>query len=111
MTDEINNYGLGWAFFKNCGVDGGCFLPLETDNLTDWVKGFMAAQADYINQDEYISIEAALISNGVKGKILEKLLDAAETALKTPGEWFRVPSVPLRGRAKSNADLHLVQEV
>ncbi len=77
----INDYGLGWAFFKNGGVASGEFLPFETDNLVEWVKGFMAAQAEYDYPRQYKNVKAALVGNGVKGKLLTKLLEAAETAL------------------------------
>jgi outer membrane biogenesis lipoprotein LolB len=100
IDNEINDYGLGWAFFNTYGVKGGCFLPLETDNLVEWIKGFMAAQADYDLPQEYRSVEAALIDNGAEGVLLVKLLEAADTALLPSDEWLRLPSVPVRGRAK-----------
>ena len=93
----INNYGLGWAFFKCEGVCGGSFLPFESDDIVEWMKGFMSAQADYDCQHR--SVEAALIDFGVKGDLLVRLLDAATFALET-SEWLRLPGVPLRGRAK-----------
>lgn len=96
---EINNYGLGWAFFKMDGVRGGAFLPLESDNLVEWIKGFMAAQADYDFPRQYKSVEAALIDYDAEGALLAKLLDAADTALQCE-EWLRLPPVPVRGRAR-----------
>lgn len=104
---EINDYGLGWVFFKSDGVSGGEFLPFETDNLVEWIKGFMAAQADYDFPQQYSSVEAALVGNGVKGKLLTQLLQAAETAL-SGDKWLRMPSVPLRGKAQSKAVLSVV---
>jgi hypothetical protein len=97
---EIDNYGLGWAFFKSDGVRGGAFLPLESDNLVEWMKGFMAAQAEYDFPRQYKSVEAALIDYDAEGALLAKLLDAADTALLPSDEWLRLPSVPVRGRAK-----------
>lgn len=97
---EINDYGLGWAFFKSDGVRGGAFLPLETDNLVEWMKGFMAAQADYDVPQQYNSVEAALIDMDAEGVLLAKLLDAADTALLPSDEWLRLPNVPVRGRGK-----------
>jgi hypothetical protein len=81
------------------GVKGGCFLPLETDNLAEWITGFMAAQADYDLPQEYRSVEAALIDNGAEGVLLTKLLQAADSAV-SGNEWCIFPKVPVRGRAK-----------
>jgi hypothetical protein len=103
----MNDYGLGWVFFENNGVTGNEFLPFETDNLVEWIKGFMAAQADFDYPKQYSSIESALISHGVKGKLLTQLLQAAETALQND-DWLRVPSVPVRGRVQSRAKLSVV---
>ena len=98
MIDSyIDSYALGWTFFKCEGVRGGAFLPFTSDNLVEWMKGFMAAQADYGCQHK--SVEAALIDLGVEGVLLVRLLDAATLALET-SEWLRLPGVPLRGRAK-----------
>lgn len=108
MNVEIDNYGLGWAFFCGGGVKGGSFLPLLTDDLEEWVKGFMAAQADYdVEPQEFNSIESALIGNGVSGELLSKLLESSEKAFNSD-EWLRLPSVPLRGKAKSKANLQVV---
>lgn len=96
-AETINDYGLGWVFFKSDGVRGGNFLPFET-NLVEWIKGFMAAQADYDLDREYPSIESALIDYDVEGVLLVKLLQAADTAL-SGNEWLRLPGVPVRGRA------------
>jgi hypothetical protein len=103
----MNDYGLGWVFFENNGVAGSEFLPFETDNLVEWIKGFMDAQADFDYQRQYTSVEAALVGNGVKGKLLTQLLQAAETALQND-DWLRVPSVPVRGRVQSRANLSVV---
>jgi hypothetical protein len=97
--NEIDHYHLGWAFFNTYGVKGGCFLPLETDNLVEWMQGFMAAQADYDLPQEYKSVEAALIDNGAEGVLLTKLLQAADS-VASGDELCIVPNVPVRGRAK-----------
>lgn len=98
-TNKIDDYSLGWAFFKMDGVRGGAFLPFETDNLVDWMKGFMAAQADYDVPQQYKSVEQALIDYDAEGALLAMLLDAADMALQGD-EWLRLPYVPVRGRAK-----------
>jgi hypothetical protein len=103
----MNDYGLGWVFFENNGVTGNEFLPFETDNLVEWIKGFMAAQADFDYPKQYSSIESALISHGVKGKLLTQLLQAAESALHAD-KWLNVPAVPLRGKSRSQASLSVV---
>ena len=79
-NSEINDYGLGWAFFKMDGVRGGAFLPFESDNLVEWMKGFMAAQADYDVPQQYGSVESALIDMDAEGALWAKLLNAADTA-------------------------------
>lgn len=99
MSDEIDHYHLGWAFFNTYGVKGGCFLPLETDNLVEWIKGFMAAQAEYSLPQEYKSVEAALIDNGAEGALLVKLLQAADSVV-SGNERCILPNLPIRGRAK-----------
>jgi hypothetical protein len=93
--NEIDHYGLGWAFFKSGGVKGGHFLPFETDNLIEWVRGFCAAQFHANNVKQYPSVELALIDNDVEGVLLEKLLQAAEFI----ASGNKLP-VPVRGRAK-----------
>jgi hypothetical protein len=103
----MNDYGLGWVFFENNGVAGNEFLPFETDNLIEWIKGFMSAQADFDYPKQYASVEAALVGNGVKGKLLTKLLEAAETALASDKS-LSVPIVPLRGKSHSKAKLSVV---
>lgn len=103
----MNDYGLGWVFFENNGVAGNEFLPFETDNLVEWIKGFMNAQADFDYPKQYASVEAALIGHGVKGKLLIQLLQAAETALQG-NTLLRMPSVPVRGRVQSRAKLSVV---
>lgn len=102
----MNDYGLGWVFFENNGVAGNEFLPFESDDLIEWVKGFMAAQADF-GTAQYASVEAALVSHGVKGKLLVQLLQAAESALQAD-KWLNVPAVPLRGKNRSQARLSVV---
>lgn len=99
MSNEIDHYHLGWAFFNTYGVKGGCFLPLETDNLVEWIKGFMAAQAEYSLPKEYRSVESALIDNGAEGELLVKLLQAADS-LALGNEWCILPNLPVRGRAR-----------
>jgi hypothetical protein len=103
----MNDYGLGWVFFENNGVTGNEFLPFETDNLVEWIKGFMNAQADFDYQNQYSSVEAALVGHGVKGKLLTQLLQAAETALASD-KLLRVRIVPLRGKSHSKAKLSVV---
>jgi hypothetical protein len=92
---EIDDYSLGWAFFKMDGVRGGAFLPFETDNLVEWMKGFMSAQFHDNNSKQYPSVELALIDYDVEGALLEKLLQSAEFIVSGN----KLP-VPIRGRAK-----------
>jgi len=94
---EIDNYGLGWAFFKGCGLMGDNVLPVMTDDdLEGWISGFIAAQAEY--GMEFKSIEAALVYYGVSGELLGNLLKACEKVLQGK-EWLRVPNVPVCGNA------------
>lgn len=88
----INDYGLGWAFYKTGDKRQA---PVDVDNLEEWIQGFCAAQADYDFDAEYGSVEQALKSCGVAGKQLSNTLEAAENVLKR-GEWCRWPSVPVR---------------
>lgn len=97
MSDDIHDYGLGWAFLKGGGMPGGCLLPDAGGDLREWIKGYAAALADYDPTGDAASIEAALRNDGVEGDLLEKLLLAAEAELADEsGEWIRWPSVPVR---------------
>lgn len=87
----INDYGLGWAFYK---TNDQRQAPVDIDNLEEWIQGFCAALAEY-NDDEYDSIETALVGCGVSGKMLDDVLFAAEQV--NSGEiWCRWPNLQIR---------------
>jgi hypothetical protein len=75
--------------------------PMNTcpvDDCVEWIKGYVAAMADYDldKYHEHPSIMAALLYHGIDGDLLEACLLAAEI-VRTSGEWYRWPSVPVRG--------------
>ncbi len=104
MSDDIGDYGWGWAFLKGGGVPGGAKLPDAGANLREWIKGYAAALAeDDPIGDAAASIEAALRNDGVEGDLLERLLLTAEGIERRgedgggSGEGFcRWPVVPVR---------------
>lgn len=90
------SWSHGWAFYKSCGSGS---LP-SGDNpadLLDWMKGFGAAMADYDLDNEYPSIQAALLDYGIDGDLLEECLQSAELIVQEPvfNRW--PPSRPIRG--------------
>lgn len=95
-AEKIDDYGLGWVFFKSDGVRGGNFAPFEDDDLIEWIKGFAAAMADYDLDREYPSIQAALLDLGIDADLLEACLVAAES-VHAGDDWVRWPSVLVRG--------------
>jgi len=98
LDGKIDDYGLGWVFFKSDGVRGGHFVPFEDDDMAEWMKGFCAAQADDDLEPyrHYPSIQAALLDLGIDADLLEACLRAAEI-VHSSDEWCLWPSVPVRG--------------
>lgn len=97
LDGKIDDYGLGWVFFKSDGVRGCHFTPFEDDDLAEWMKGFCAAQADDdLEPYRYPSIQAALLDLGIDADLLEACLRASEI-VHSSDEWCLWPSVPIRG--------------
>jgi len=92
--DESKTYGLGWAFFKCSGDEAP---PGDGCDLQEWMRGFCAALAEY-GEQEYPTIQAALVDLRITGPLLEACLKAAE-AVREGSEWCRWPSMPIRGRS------------
>ncbi|WP_020565908.1 hypothetical protein [Methylosarcina fibrata] len=98
MSDTSWSYG--WTFFKT-GRTGMPPADIEAAELTDWLKGFCAAMADYGLDGEHPSIQAALLHYGIDGDLLEECLKAAEIIIDV-NEFNRWPSVPVRGFGAGN---------
>ena len=92
MNDESELWGNGWAFYKS---DGANSLIPTVDKCDEWMQGFCTAMADYDPEEDYASIEEALVSMGIVKELLEACLVSAELILNSE-EWQRFPSVPVR---------------
>lgn len=93
-SDDENSWALGWVFFKTGGQDTNPDRHPGPD-LTEWVKGFAAAMADYDLDHDYSSLQDALQQLGVEEELVMACLDAAERIIAEP-EFNRWPNVPVR---------------
>lgn len=93
-SDDVNSWALGWVFFKTDGQDTHADRHPGPD-LTEWVKGFAAAMADYDLDHDYSSLQDALQQFGVDEELVMACLDAAERIIGEP-EFNRWPNVPVR---------------
>jgi hypothetical protein len=98
MSDTSWSYG--WSFYKT-GSSGKLTADIDPAELTDWMKGFCAAMADYNLEGRHPSIQAALLHYGIDGDLLEDCLRTAETILDEDA-FNRWPSVPVRGFGTGN---------
>lgn len=98
MTDEFNHWAQGWSFYQ---TGSGNVPDEDSPELIGWVKGFCAAMADYDQEGEYPSIQAALMDYGIDADLLAACLDAAEQIHREP-EFNRWVSVPVRGFGNGN---------
>ncbi|WP_305909430.1 hypothetical protein Q9L42_005525 [Methylomarinum sp. Ch1-1] len=98
MTDRSNEWAQGWAFYQ---TGRGNVPDEDSPELSEWMKGFCAAMADYDLEGEYPSIQAALMDYGIDADLLAACLDAAERITQEP-EFNRWPSVPVRGFGDGN---------
>ncbi len=95
--ENNSDWNYGWVFYKSADKPTQ-YLP-TFDNCAEWIKGFAAAMADYDLMHENPSIQAALLSQGINGDVLEACLHTAD-AVVASDEWCRWPLVPVRDKPR-----------